>query len=153
MTREDIIIAARSWIGTRFHHQGRVKKTDNHLGGCDCIGLILGIADDIGAKFNNNLLSFYDNNCYSKRPTGLKLQENLDKYLQIVNNNEYCIGDIALISFVKDPQHVAVISSYSKDSFSIIHSYIKARGVVEHYLDANWLERIVRVYRFNELRD
>jgi hypothetical protein len=30
-----IVACARSWIGTRFHHQGRLKKADGHKGGVD----------------------------------------------------------------------------------------------------------------------
>lgn len=151
MIPEDVVVAARSWIGTRFHHQGRVKKSGNHLGGCDCIGFIIGVADMLGIQFNNKLLSFYDYKTYNKRGEGFKLQDSLDKYLQIVDNNKYYIGDVVLMSFGKEPQHVAIITSYSAGKFAIIHSYIKARGVVEHYLDEEWLNRIVKVYRFKEL--
>jgi len=33
VNRNDIVVEARSWIGTRFHHQGRVKKSANDKGG------------------------------------------------------------------------------------------------------------------------
>lgn len=38
MTSDDIIAAARSWIGTPYHHQASVKGV-----GCDCLGLLRGI--------------------------------------------------------------------------------------------------------------
>ena len=34
----EIVDAARSWIGTRYHHQTSVKGV-----GCDCLGLLAGI--------------------------------------------------------------------------------------------------------------
>jgi NlpC/P60 family putative phage cell wall peptidase len=36
--RESIVAAARSWLGTPYHHQASLKAV-----GCDCLGLIRGI--------------------------------------------------------------------------------------------------------------
>ena len=38
IAREAIIIAARAWAGTPYHHQASVKGV-----GCDCLGLIRGL--------------------------------------------------------------------------------------------------------------
>jgi NlpC/P60 family putative phage cell wall peptidase len=38
VTREAIVAAARSFIGTPYHHQASCKKA-----GCDCLGLIRGV--------------------------------------------------------------------------------------------------------------
>lgn len=38
VTREAIIAAARSWLGTPYHHQASLKGV-----GSDCLGLIRGI--------------------------------------------------------------------------------------------------------------
>ena len=38
MTREQIVAAARAWIGTPYHHQASLKGV-----GCDCLGLIRGV--------------------------------------------------------------------------------------------------------------
>ena len=48
MLVEKIIAEAHSWLGTKFKHQGRIKKTDNDSGGCDCLGLIIGL--DLNTK-------------------------------------------------------------------------------------------------------
>ena len=37
-TREQIVTAARGWLGTPYHHQASVKGV-----GCDCLGLIRGL--------------------------------------------------------------------------------------------------------------
>jgi cell wall-associated NlpC family hydrolase len=44
-TRDDIVRQARTWIGTPFHHQARLKSK-----GCDCLGLIVGVVDELGLK-------------------------------------------------------------------------------------------------------
>jgi hypothetical protein len=42
VTREAIVAAARSFIGTPYHHQASCKKA-----GCDCLGLIRGVWRDV----------------------------------------------------------------------------------------------------------
>lgn len=37
-TREQIVAAARGWLGTPYHHQASVKGV-----GCDCLGLLRGL--------------------------------------------------------------------------------------------------------------
>lgn len=36
--RDIIIVEARSWIGTPYHHQAALKGV-----GCDCLGLVRGV--------------------------------------------------------------------------------------------------------------
>jgi NlpC/P60 family putative phage cell wall peptidase len=38
VSRNDIVAAARSWIGTPYRHQGALKGV-----GCDCLGLLVGM--------------------------------------------------------------------------------------------------------------
>ena len=38
IAREQIVAAARGWVGTPYHHQASVKGA-----GCDCLGLIRGV--------------------------------------------------------------------------------------------------------------
>ena len=45
-TREEIVTAARGWIGTPYRHQASVKGA-----GCDCLGLVRGVwREVIGAE-------------------------------------------------------------------------------------------------------
>ena len=43
VTREDIVAEARRWIGTPYHEQASVRG-----GGCDCKGLVVGVARECG---------------------------------------------------------------------------------------------------------
>src|SRR3954449_10860627 len=38
LTRAAVVAEARSWIGTRYRHQGSLKGV-----GCDCLGLVRGV--------------------------------------------------------------------------------------------------------------
>ncbi len=41
-TKDEIVAAARGWIGTPYRHQGQVKGV-----GCDCLGLVRGVWRDL----------------------------------------------------------------------------------------------------------
>ncbi len=148
---EQFIAVARGWIGTRFRHQGRVKKSAAGQGGCDCIGLVIGVADEAGLTHNGRKFSEYDIKDYAKTPDGDKLKAAFCEYLREIPVSQMQAGDVAMFRFNKNPQHVGIISNLN-NNFGIIHCYMQARGVVEHLLDQHWRERIVAVFRFkNEL--
>lgn len=146
MSRTQITTEARSWIGTRFHHQGRVKKSENSQGGCDCIGLIIGVTTVLGIKCNGVSLAEIDNTNYSKIPDGKNLKNALDLYLTPIAIDAFKPGDVLLMRIYKDPQHVAFVGDYAGGRLSLIHCYMQARGVTQHVLDDYWRERIVGAY-------
>lgn len=150
---ERIVNEARLWLGTRFHHQGRVRITENHKGGCDCIGLVIGVASKLGLKSQHgSLISYLDNTNYNRLPDGEKLKTILETHLEEITDNNIKIGDVLLFKFDKNPQHVAIITDLTKDGLIfIIHAYAPSRKVVEHHLDEEWKEKIVGIYRFKEL--
>ncbi|MEQ1790548.1 MAG: hypothetical protein ABL857_08900 [Rickettsiales bacterium] len=139
--KQEIVACARGWIGTRFHHQGRLKKTDTHKGGVDCLGLLIGVAEELNLPFTK-----YDETSYSHYPDTQKLRTNLASLMQEVPIENIEIGDILLLNVDGNPQHLAIVSDFS-GKFDIIHAYAPARSVVEHVLDTWWRERIVAVFR------
>ena len=147
-SKQEILNEARLWVGTRFHHQGRIKKTHNNKGGCDCIGLIIGVCENLKITGNNILLSDLDRNDYSMEPDGILLKNTLDQNLREISLSDLSPADILLFRFNKDPQHVGIVSDYGDGELGIIHCYAQAKGVVEHSLDENWRGKIVSAYRF-----
>lgn len=142
-----IVEAARSWIGTRFHHQGRVKKSESQDGGVDCLGLLVGVADELRLKLpDNRLLIEFDSTDYSHQPDTQRLILALSNVLDVVPKTDIRPGDIALLTIDNSPQHLAVLSNGS-GQMNIIHAYAPARKVVEHALDKWWNERIAMVFR------
>ena len=78
ITREMIVAEARSWIGTAFKHQGRMKKSYGNRGGCDCIGLIVGVAKVLQLSSGQGwMLDYYDNRHYHRLPHGNDLCDHL----------------------------------------------------------------------------
>lgn len=130
MTADDIITAARAWIGTRWQHQGRTRGA-----GVDCVGLIVGALGDVG-------ITVEDRAGYGRVPDG-SLIADLDRQLMRVDEPEH--GGVALFALDGSPMHVSWIAD-SPSGWRMIHAYAPSRRVVEHGLDDRWLARLVRWY-------
>ena len=129
MTPAAFIAAARSYVGAPFHHQGRTRH------GVDCIGLVVCAARDAG-------LALVDRTDYPRDPNGL-LPVELARQFAAVESAQ--AGDILLMRFRGEPQHVAILAGTT-----LIHGYASIGRVVEHGLDAKWRRRIVAAYRLKE---
>lgn len=141
----DIAIQARTWIGTPFHHQARLKGK-----GCDCLGLIVGVVDELELKDKNGVrLAAYDEVTYSKEPDGAYLAQKLTGLLKEVPVAKARAGDLGLFKVRENPQHLAIFSDYN-GALGMIHCYAQARRVVEHRLDDDWKSRLIKVYRWQQ---
>jgi cell wall-associated NlpC family hydrolase len=135
-SRDAIVREARSWIGTPFHHQGRVKDV-----GVDCAGLIIGVAHALG-------LSDFDYTTYGRAPTGDDLMGSLLR-AHCEPTADAKPGDVLLMRFDLEPQHVGFLSEgdLGAGEARIVHTYMQARKVVEHYIDEVWFARVLGAYR------
>ena len=134
MTADDILIAARSFLGTPFRHQGRIPGL-----ALDCAGLVVSVAKEIGADY-------IDRPGYSRNPSGGLLESALDDQPCLERVTDRQPGDVLLMRFSGEPQHLAIFTGEN-----IIHSYESVGKVCEHRLSDVWAARIVRVYRFGGL--
>ena len=105
-----IIEESLSWIGTRFKHQGRLKKSEHHYGGCDCLGLVIGVAKLLGImSLTGESIESLDNKVYPKLLTSNILLDSLNKILKQVEIIDLQVGDIILVKINNWPQHLAII--------------------------------------------
>ncbi len=150
-TQQAIVACARGWIGTRFHHQGRLKKTPVHHGGVDCLGLLVGVASELGLKSRTHKpIADFDHTTYPHYPQGTALMHNLNELLDPVSVSDMQAGDIALMAVDGAPRHLGIVSAIEIDGQQkpgLIHAYAQARKVVEHAIDAYWKNTIIRLYR------
>ena len=144
---EPLIVAqARSWLGTPYHHQARLKGV-----GCDCLGLVVGVADELSlTRSDGTPLIQFDETNYSRQPDGAYLTSMLQSLLQEVPKESAAPGDLALFTIERNPQHVGLLTEY-EDGLGVIHSYAPSRKVVEHRLDKKWQQRIIKVFRWQPL--
>lgn len=134
-TADMVVETARTYLGTPFRHQGRIKGL-----GVDCAGLIVGVAKELE-------LSAFDSKDYGRVPSADKLREVLEQEMVAIQISEAKAGDVYLMSFDAEPQHLAIITDYG-----IIHSYSAAKKVVEHRIDDNWKRKIRGAYRFKGVK-
>jgi NlpC/P60 family putative phage cell wall peptidase len=143
MAQARIVRQARTWLRTPFHHQARLKGK-----GCDCLGLIVGVVDELGLKDRNGkLLASYDEITYPTEPDGAYLTQRLTELLEEVPIAEAQPGDLALFKVRDNPQHLAILTDY-EGALGMIHCFAPARAVVEHRLDDDWKQRISKVFRW-----
>nr|MBL8412736.1 C40 family peptidase [Dechloromonas sp.] len=135
MSRPDVVAAARNLIGTPFRHQGRLPGI-----GLDCAGLVVVIAHELGIPHR-------DVAGYGRRPFQGQLEAVLASQpgLQSVAVADLVEGDLLLMRFGRDPQHLAIHAGGT-----IIHAAEEFGKVAEHRLDDTWRRRIVAAYRFTE---
>lgn len=147
--QQRVVGQARTWLGTKFHHQGRIKRTAMHTGGCDCLGLLVGVARELGiqARQSRQPLTNYDEQNYGHRPDSERLQRVLATLLQPIVQEDMQAGDVVLMAFDDHPQHLGILTDYVAGGLGLIHAYAAARQVVEHRLDKEWGNRIRAAYR------
>lgn len=129
-TRQDIVDEARRWTGVRWVHQGRSRA------GIDCVGLVIRVAHALG-------LSTFDTADYSRQPDPVRMRALLAEHMLPIDAGRAQVGDVLLMRFEKEPQHVAIVSD-----IGIIHAYAQVRRVTEHRLDSVWQSRVVGAYQF-----
>lgn len=125
-----IVAQARTWLGTPFQHQGRIK---GH--GVDCGGLLIGVGRELG-------LAVPETPAYSMSPDPALIADALARWCVAIRRVEMAPGDIGLFSFAGEPRHVGIFSD-----IGLIHAWAKPGGVVEHRLDDVWLHRLRGVWR------
>lgn len=145
MTRSDVALAAQRRVGTRWRHQGRKDGV-----ALDCIGLLLVVALEQGIPEARAAWNDPDLKGYGREPDPVILLAACDRYLDRVDG-PMLLGDIPVMKFETEPQHFGIITRV--DPYYITHTYSTVKKVAEHNLNAEWLSRIVRVYRFRGLTD
>ncbi len=145
----DIITQARTWIGTKYHHQGRLKKSAKGPGGCDCLGLVIGVIDELGMQDgDSNPLAAADEFNYSMYPEQGRLVRSISQHLRSIPLEKRRVGDLLLFRTFKDPQHVGLMTEYPSGGDGLIHCNSSAGAVVEQPLAETWERMLTHVYRF-----
>jgi NlpC/P60 family putative phage cell wall peptidase len=136
-TRAQIIATARTWLGTRWRHQACLKGV-----GCDCIGLIAGVALELGSPQAVAFMARTDYRNYGRQPDPKMLLAACTDFLDPVVVGAAQAGDVLLLRFQAEPQHFA----FQSGADYMIHSWAGARRVVENRINELWRGRIVGAY-------
>lgn len=109
--REKIIQEAKTWLGTPYHHMGRVKGA-----GVDCATLLCEVYEAAGLT-DHIELDYYPHDWHLHRDEE-KYLNNLLKYTHEVEKPD--VGDIILYKFGRCFSHGAIYLGNNE----IIHSYL-----------------------------
>ena len=139
-TRADIVAEARTWLGTRWQHQAATKGA-----GCDCIGLVGGVALALGLPGAQAWAAEPAYHAYGRTPDPELLAAGCDRLLDRIARADAGPGDILVLAFERDPMHFALVSSSAPER--IIHAYAQRRAVVEQSLPVAGA-RVLRAYRY-----
>jgi len=134
--RENIVRVARTWIGTPYYHQARVKGV-----GADCAGLIIGVGRECGLlDLNMN----YDG--YARSPEHGYLEPICNKELFRTTKDYPEAGDILLLTWgnMQHPQHLAIFTGEG----SIVHSYAVVKKCVEHPFHQKFMGKTRGIYEY-----
>lgn len=133
-TSDDIVAAARSMVGVKFQHQGRLPSI-----GLDCAGHVISAAAMCG-------ITIEDIRGYQRVPSGPLLTRHMHKVLIPIPLSDADIGCVAEMIFDRWPTHVGILAEMNGIR-TIVHSSWPAKKVIETTLDDKLSGRILRVYR------
>ncbi len=133
-TAEQIIAEARSWKGTRYAHQGRLK---GHA--ADCAGMVNKVGETLGCISSEDA----NRTNYGTQPDPIKMRAALDQLYIRVLKTEMRPGDILWMRARSKAQHIGILS----ERYTLIHA-VQSYDVQELPIDKMVECRIVGVYRF-----
>lgn len=127
--RARVVAVAHQWLGTAYHHHGRVKGV-----GVDCLTLLAEVFTEAGLIESPNIPHYAPD---------FMLHRDAERYLGGVT--QYCgevatpePGDIAVWKFGRCFSHGGIVVAWPL----IIHAYWRRHCTLENALAASWLTHI-----------
>lgn len=117
-TRQDIVTAARAYLGTRFKMRGR-----NRAEGIDCVGLLALVSADIGLKIDDTI-------AYSKMPDPDMFRAVINDQTKAGSINQLKSGSIVLFKQAVFPLHAGILV-VENGQMTVVNASMKMRKVVE----------------------
>jgi len=111
-TRADIVQIARSYLGTPFHHLGRLPGV-----GLDCAGVLVCAARALGLVAPD-----FDVPPYTPTPDGVSMLKWCKEHMREIGYADMQPGDAVVLITDLHPQHLAILGDYAHGGLSIIHA-------------------------------
>jgi NlpC/P60 family putative phage cell wall peptidase len=138
---DEIVIAARDWLGTPYRHQAACKGA-----GCDCLGLLRGLWREVlGAE--PEMVPAYSMD-WSEPAGDEQLWRAARRHLRAKPLDDEAAGDVLLFRMRAQgvAKHLGVAGHIGSQA-TFIHAY-SGHGVVESPLTPPWRRRIVARFEF-----
>ena len=146
LLRAAVVAEARSFVGTEYRHQSRVKGV-----GVDCVGLIVATGLAVGV-LDWSEEAFAPWNGYGRLPNPRKMREGLERFLLPISAEDVQDGDIPWFAWREGrPMHVGIMAtdcSFGAARPMIIHATSTVGSVVEHGFAGEWPGRVEGWWRY-----
>ena len=138
---DEIVAAARRWIGTPYHHQAATRGA-----GCDCLGLVRGLWRELIGPEPMRVPAYTPD--WSEPDREEILWTAAREVLQEKPLSDAAAGDVVLFRMRSRgvAKHLGILSQLGSAP-CFIHAYL-GHGVVESPLSAPWRSRIVGCFAF-----
>lgn len=139
--RSDVIREAMTWLGTPWHHRGRVKGV-----GVDCAQFLALVYEAAGA------IAPVPEQHY---PVDWHLSREEPRFLAEVRRHAVPVpeasalpGDVAMFNFGRHAAHGAIVLAWPR----IVHAYVNERAVVVSHVgaDAGLAKRLAGIWRLRQ---
>lgn len=138
LTRDDIVDAARGWVGTPYHHQASVRGV-----GCDCLGFVRGVYAEI-MGFEAEDAPPYTRD-WAEASGVETLLDAAGRHLTVIDKSQAAAGDVIVFRILPGmmAKHCGILTGPN----SMIHAQ-DGCVVCEVALGASWWRRAAGVFRF-----
>jgi len=143
MTRDEIVEAARLWLGTPYHHQASLRGV-----GCDCLGLVRGVWRDLCGDEPEAPPPYSPSWAESLRQETLALAA--ARHLKPLPTAEAQPGDVLLFRWREHlpAKHCAILASHGR----LIHAHDGA-AVAEVAFTPWWRRHLSHAFSFPGVTD
>lgn len=139
--RERVLVAARTFLGTPYRHQGSRKGV-----GCDCLGLVRGVWRDLYGTEPEEAGAYTPD--WAERAEGEPLLEAARRHFDEIAVAEAQPGDLLVFRWRAGSaaKHCGLLGREGR----LIHAY-EGASVVASPLGTAWTRRIAGAFRFPEM--
>ncbi len=141
--RDNVVRAARSWIGTPYHHQSACKGV-----GADCLGLVRGVYQTICGREGEQAPAYSAD--WGEVAGQETLLEAARRNLVERDLRDVRLGDVLVFRMRRGAiaKHTGIMTSPT----SMVHA-VERMGVVEVSFGLWWQRRLVGVFAFPGIED
>lgn len=137
--QEQLVEAAKGWLGIRYIHRGDTKK------GCDCSGFVVGVIKQLG-YLQDFVMPVYPSDWNLHSPEHNYLKEYLNDYCIEVAGKEAVPGDFVVFKFGKHISHLGILV----DEKIFIHCYLHAGVKYGTLNEGQWGKRVAGYWKVDE---
>lgn len=138
---DEIVLAARAWIGTPYKHQQSCRGA-----GTDCLGLVRGVWREVVGEEPETVPPYTAD--WSETFGREDLLAASQRWLRMCNEGPMEPGNVLLFRMLDGSvaKHLGIVSRIGPCA-SFIHAY-SGQGVVESPLSAPWARRVAARFSF-----